>query len=185
MSKILDTIKKSQVLGTLALCTIFTTTWICNYFKVNSWGKKNPWHTHLMPLPGPNTLSHPYSPNLTNEWGRKRSNCLSTRSSKKVGVTSESIGATSETHSWVSIMFEGEKHTNIYWIRKTNLTQFSNSMLGTHGKYLHRLNLTTSCTSLSKSAIGRNELHSPTWTRTLWVLTCVVKKLPFLGVLEF
>ena len=24
------------------------------------------------------------------------------------------VGATSETHSWVSTMFEGEKHTNIY-----------------------------------------------------------------------
>lgn len=66
-----------------------------------------------MPLPGPTNLSPPYSSNLTNE-AENVPAASQPKVPEKVGTTSEiTVGATSETHSWVSTVFEGEKLTNI------------------------------------------------------------------------
>lgn len=93
-----------------------------------------------MPLPGPTHLSPHYSPNLPNK-PENVPTASHPKSSKKGRCNKEiTVVAPRETYSLVSTMFEGEKHTNIYGTRKTNLIPWSNSVLATQGKYLHRLN---------------------------------------------
>lgn len=134
-----------------------------------------------MPLPGPTNLSPHYSPNLSNE--PENVPTASHPKSSRKGWCNQWITADAlrETSSWVSTMFEGERHTNIYRTRKTNPTPCSNSVLATQGKYLHRLNLD----HLSYQSVFQSRLvvrtslpHSPHWTVTLGVLTCVFLKLP-------